>query len=253
MIHATIFDTAENRSFWKKLSESNLKLTFADKFSDIVICDIIIIANSCTDSRAFDILKFAKSSQSFKKIPVAILSSSAETKRQIELLDMGFDDVWTLPMCGDIFMKRIDGLTAAFGKEQLSFENLLAITDDGRRGAYCVPSCDFPNIYKFVLRMLQRVRKNAQLLRMTLVTDQNMSEQSINDVMFTLTRAVTSCLRRGDIISTCDKNQIIVLLIGANDEGGHLVASRIVSSFYGRCSDSSFEITYDIQEVVPNE
>lgn len=253
MIHATIFDKQENRTFWEGISESSLTLTFAEKFSDIVVCDIIIISNSCNDSRAAEILKFAKSSHEFRKIPVAVLSESSETKRQIELLDMGFDDVWTLPMCRDIFIKRIDGLTAAFGKEQLSFENLLAITDDGRRGAYCVPSCDFPNIYKFVLRMLQRVKKNAQLLRMTLVSDKNMNEQNQNEVMFTLTRAVTSCLRRGDIISTCDKNQIIVLLIGANDEGGHLVASRIVSSFYSRCSDSSFEITYDIQEVIPNE
>ena len=253
MIHVTVFDKSENNAFWKNLSENSLELTFAEKFADVVLCDIIIITNFCSIERAKEILKLAKASPELKKIPVAVMVSDADCNVQAELLKSGFDDVWSLPMCSEIIIKRIDGLTAAFGKEQLSFEKLIAITDDGRRGAYCVPSCDFPNIYKFVLRMLQRVKKNAQLLRMNLINKQNMSEQNLNDVMSTLTHAVTSCLRRGDILSTCDGNQIIVLLIGANDEGGHLVANRIVSSFYSRCPDSSFEITYDIQEVIPKD
>ena len=42
---------------------------------------------------------------------------------------------------------------------------------------------------------------------------------------------------------------MLVLLIGADDEGGHLVANRIVSSFYSECDDSDLELTYDIRAV----
>ena len=59
------------------------------------------------------------------------------------------------------------------------------------------------------------------------------------------------CLRRGDIASVCGKDQIVVLLIGADDDGGHLVANRIVSSFYSECDDDSFTLEYDIHEIKP--
>jgi hypothetical protein len=49
--------------------------------------------------------------------------------------------------------------------------------------------------------------------------------------------------------SVCGSDQVLVLLIGADDEGGHLAANRIVSSFYNECSDDSFELTYDIREI----
>ena len=49
--------------------------------------------------------------------------------------------------------------------------------------------------------------------------------------------------------SVCGDDRVVILLIGADDEGGHLVASRIVSSFYSKCEDDSYELSYDIREV----
>ena len=44
-------------------------------------------------------------------------------------------------------------------------------------------------------------------------------------------------------------DRVVVLLIDADDNGGHLVASRIVSSFYSECDDDAFELSYDITEI----
>ncbi len=35
----------------------------------------------------------------------------------------------------------------------------------------------------------------------------------------------------------------------ADDDGGHLVANRIVSNFYSECDDDNFEVRYDIREL----
>ena len=64
-----------------------------------------------------------------------------------------------------------------------------------------------------------------------------------------LSEEIRKCLRRGDIASVCGEDRILVLLIGADHEGGQLVAERIVSSFYSECDDDSFEVSYDLREV----
>ena len=75
------------------------------------------------------------------------------------------------------------------------------------------------------------------------------SSAARHKVMHTLSEAVRLCLRRGDMASVCGDDSVIVLLIGADDSGGHLMASRIVSSFYSECDDDAFELSYDIREV----
>ena len=132
--------------------------------------------------------------------------------------------------------------------KMITLENLMDVRD-GNEGAYCVRSGDFTNIFRFVLRVLERTGKDAQILVLTLSSDEKHSISSQKSVMTTLSEAVRMCLRRGDMSSVCGDDKILVLLIGADDEGGHLVASRIVSSFYSECTDDSYEITYDIKEV----
>ena len=63
-----------------------------------------------------------------------------------------------------------------------------------------------------------------------------------NGTMNLLSEAVKMCLRRGDISSVCSKNQIVILLMDADDDGGHLVANRMVGNFYSECEDSDLEL-----------
>ena len=64
-----------------------------------------------------------------------------------------------------------------------------------------------------------------------------------------LSEEIRKCLRRGDISTICSEDKILVLLIGADEEGGRLVAERVVSSFCNECDDDSYEVTYDLREV----
>ena len=99
---------------------------------------------------------------------------------------------------------------------------------------------------------MERLEKQCQALIFTLDKDEK-SEKETDDVMDILSDAVKICLRRGDIFSVCQSNQIAIILMGADDDGGHLVANRIVSNFYSKCYDDDFSLTYDIREIEPEK
>ena len=253
MIHAVIIDKEANRSAWESLSCDTVKITVCSCVSDLPCCDAVLISDSLSASDIAATLASVKAQEGFKSVPTAAITDNHSTDHQAELLAGGFDDIIHMPLCSDLIIRRIEGLSYiipySLSTDGFSFESLMDIRDDGKHGAYSVDSADFANIYRFVLRILQRLKKNAQILMLTLEGGSG-DEERKKKIMQTLANAVRLCLRRGDMASVCGSSQIVVLLLGADDEGGHLVANRIVSSFYSECSDDSYKLDYDIREVV---
>lgn len=253
MFHVVIIDKEAKRSFWEEYSDERVKVIVCSCAADLPCCDAVLISDELSGIDALSALSKVRSMEGFRTVPAAAVTSDGSEEHQKLLLYGGFDDVMRMPVCKELFARRIEGLSNILPYHLtttgFSFECLMDIRDDGRDGAYSVQSGDFANIYKFVLRVLQRLKKSAQVLVLTLDSGNNVEDNN-KKVMHTLSDDVRMCLRRGDMATVFSEKQIVVLLIGADDNGGHLVANRIVSSFYSECSDDSYHLDYDIREVV---
>lgn len=255
MIHAVILDKEENFSYWQEISFGDISITLTSDISSIPCCDTVILSEQLNGRPIEENYEKLRSLQGFKSVPAAAVTFDHSSDRQDELLKIGFDDVLRLPLCDKLILRRIEGLASmlpyTLSGDRFSFESLIDIRDDGKSGAYSVQSGDLSTIYRFVIRILQRLGTSAQVLLLKLACDSDDLQEKVNQVMQILANDVRLCLRRGDIASVCGKDQIVVLLIGADDDGGHLVANRIVSSFYSECDDDSFTLEYDIHEIKP--
>ena len=188
-----------------------------------------------------------------KNIPV-IAAANTDCAGQERLFALGADDILQLPASEKLLARRIEELICYCSESDELLPDFLDLSDisieNSESGSFKVQEHDFMNLYRFVLRLLERVNESAQILVFTLNCDfDDAAEQQLYDQ---LSAAVHKCLRRGDISSKCQNGKILVLLVGANDDGGHLVANRIMNNFYGDCDDDSCSLSYNIREIKPN-
>lgn len=257
MRHILIFDTPENASELTALAGDEYSAETAGSADELLETaarktpDAVIINSGIAGEAALLIKALRKAARRY--IPVAFTASGAGVSAQERLCEAGADDIFNLPMCGSLLKMRLDRLTGNTCPHSYSYEKYCdfdkLIEDVSEKseakGSFSVEQTDFANIYKFIARGLERSGKSVQALMLTLSCDEESEEQGIS----MLSEAAKICLRKGDISSVCSKNQVVVLLIGADDDGGHLVANRIVSNFYSECDDDSFSLNYDIREV----
>lgn len=253
MIHAVILDKTENFQKWAGISCDDLRLTMRSEISDIPCCDTVIISEELNSRPIQENLAEVKSLKGFKSVPTAAVTYDHSSEKQEELLELGFDDILRLPLCKSLIIRRLEGLSSmlpySLSYDRFDVESLMDIRDDGRSGAYSVHSADLSTLYRFIIRILKRLGTKAQVLTMKLNCNNEQSMDRLDQTAQILANDIRLCLRRGDIASVCSQNQMVALLIGADDDGGHLVANRIVSSFYSECDDDSFNLEYDIHEI----
>lgn len=258
MKQIAIIDSKKYEHLWKSMIAGDFLFEIAESasdFADKTMFDAVIVSADFAGGRIKDTISEAKNALPLKDKPMAVLTADCDCEKQDYLCSCGVDDILRLPMCAKFLANRIKLLIAAFPEMKsekevsVDFDELMNSVEQSRKtkGAMRVPKNEFANICNFVLRGIERSKKSAQVLLFTLNSDDTDINSSI--IMKTLSDAVQQCLRRGDMSSVCGKNQVLVLLIGADDDGGHLVANRIVSNFYSECDDEAFELQYDIREI----
>lgn len=186
-------------------------------------------------------------------LSVLAVTNDSSAENQEYLLELGAEDVATFPVCPELLRKRIRNLDSLYRDSSKVLSDLSRPSDlyieNGGMGSLKVQQHDFINLYRFVLRLLERMEVSAQMLVFSLYfKDESAEDPQLTDL---LSSAVHKCLRRGDISTKCESGRIVVILLGANDDGGHLVANRIVSNFYSECDDENYKLTYDICEIRP--
>ncbi len=216
---------------------------------------VILISGDFAGDRLIKIVKIIRKTRVTSAAPILVYTADDDCSHQSAMLECGADDVMHFPLCKELIIKRINAVMpvhTSSEERKFNFDEFMDSVSEKvhRQGSYQVKSDDFANIYKFVMRGLERSSKRVQVLLMTLSGCGIDTAKDYNSkVMSTLASAVQVCLRRGDISSVCSKNQIVILLMDADDDGGHLVANRIVSNFYGECDDGDYELQYDIREL----
>ena len=249
MYSAAVVDNIGNIEKWKEL---NPRIKFYQEITGNE-ADVFLLCQDFLGDKLSGIINAVKANMK----NAAVVTSDSSIENQKYLCGIGADDIIFMPVSPELLTKRINSLTAS-GTDVLekSCVNVSCFVEleetNGGNGAYLVHRQNFGDIYKFVLRIMERLEKKCQALIFTL--DKNEECQKETDaVMEILSDAVKICLRRGDIFSVCESNQIVVILMGADDDGGHLVANRVVSNFYSKCYDDDFTLEYDIKEIEPEK
>lgn len=78
-----------------------------------------------------------------------------------------------------------------------------------------------------------------------------LSPRSLGIAMENLKQLVISNLRKGDVVSRCSPNQLIVMLSQANYEGSCIACQRVIKTFERQYPHSPAEIKYSVQPLEP--
>lgn len=134
----------------------------------------------------------------------------------------------------------------------LQLQMLLGEKSD-RKGAYKVEYDGFKKIYRFVNRCVERSNQEVQIVLFTIESSSNIAEQDreavIDLAMEQLDDAVCISLRRGDVATSCNSSQYVVILMDASNENGEMVARRIQKKWMEKVENDDLKLTYQMRSV----
>lgn len=207
--------------------------------------ECVLISQEFAGQRLVDMLRTLKT----LLIPAGVATFQADIDNQDYLMDCGAEDVLVLPMAGRVLRKRLLSLAESSVLPHTSVD--FAAFDKIREanhgaGSFVVQENDFANIYRFVVRLLDRLDQKAQLIIFNFDSDLGPFIEIAN--VYDFIKIVQAVLRRGDICSICGQ-QVFVILLGADKEGGQKVVQRMIDTFNAHYNDDTCEITYEMREI----
>lgn len=110
---------------------------------------------------------------------------------------------------------------------------------------------NFARIYQFVEKLIERSGKPMQTLLLSLIPH-NHAKCTPKDLMYAneiLSKSIQMTLRKNDVMTNYSDSQMLVLLVDADDAGGHFATNRIINTFFGLYEDEKYQIDYDIRPV----
>ncbi|MBR3630436.1 MAG: hypothetical protein IKN55_08205 [Oscillospiraceae bacterium] len=182
-------------------------------------------------------------------IPLAVVTYDGTTENQEFLAGCGADDVIVFPIAGKLLRNRLELLCGSpvYSPDDLDFSAFDRIRESNQgKEPFIVPKHDFENVYRFVIRLLERLDQKAQFIIFTFTSDCGPVVES--QCIMNFTRIVQACLRRGDISAVYGR-QVFIILMGADDIGGHMVIGRVMDAFTAHFDDENCEITFDMREI----
>ncbi|MDO4864070.1 MAG: hypothetical protein Q4A05_07865 [Ruminococcus sp.] len=177
-------------------------------------------------------------------VPVCIVSFNTSFKAQEQFALSGADDVLILPMYGALIEKRINRLCG--DTEAADFSFIDDVSENVGQGSFRVDEADFRKLYEFVRRLLERLEKDAHLVKFSFSSrfGSRIEPEMVND----FTSVVQRCLRKGDI-SCKSGHSLYVILLGADRDGAEVVAKRLIETFWSVCDDDAYDIDYVIKPI----
>lgn len=224
--------------------EFQIQFTGQPSFSGPVDC--VLISQQYAKNQLPDFLSQLKQF----RIPSAVVTFDGTIDNQEYLLEQGANDVIVLPICTKLLKQRIHALTdtPVHSDEEMNFTAFDRIMESNQgNGSFIVAEHDFMNIYRFVSRVLERLNQKAQLIIFNFNSDLGPIIES--DYVLNFLKIVQTSLRRGDITSVYGK-QVLVILMGADENGGQSVIDRVVNTFNAHYNmDEECDVTYEMREI----
>lgn len=116
--------------------------------------------------------------------------------------------------------------------------------------------CDltvFTVVYRYMIKVLDRIGMSAYLMLYTLTDKDQMpieKQDVLEDVREAMFQAVKMSVRRSDLYTRYGKNQFLILLVGSNRKGCERVAARIQKNFSELNTRRRVGICYTISSIM---
>lgn len=130
----------------------------------------------------------------------------------------------------------------------LKYLSDLISRSDANNGAYVLEYDNFPQVYNFIRRFVERNQHEVQIVLFTVEQKQgrNCSPQDIETVLEALQNAIFYSLRRVDVSTRYSSKQVVVVLMDTTPENGEKVAGRILEEYHKIIKTDKVEIEYSI-------
>lgn len=119
-------------------------------------------------------------------------------------------------------------------------------------GAYCCSYPSFLDLYHVVVRMGERTGIQATLMVCTMdwqpQEDAVDGQEQLNRKMELLRQVILSGIRAEDVYTRYSENQFLVLLLGANEENGRMIAKRLENNWLRISGDGKTKLKFTVQQ-----
>ncbi len=219
--------------------------------------DFILIAAQENFSYFFP--KKEQFQQDHPRIPILFLWIEEEHLHILSCSNLRYMNGKTIPKSQDSLLEYLNlSLSKAQSIAVAEHPQLRDIQSDIRNhypqtecGAIQVEYDNFTSIFQFVEQLAARSGQSVQTLLLTLrpATEQTGSEEQRQIAMSLLREAIQQTLRKNDVLTGCSDSQFLVLLMDADDDGGHLAVNRIFNTFLGLYDGDAYRLHYDIRPI----
>lgn len=234
-----------------------LKKILASDYELVQDCpDFILIAAKEEFSYFFGAKE--KLQQNFPEVPMLFLWIEEDRVHILSCSNLQYMDGKTIPRSEECLLTYLNESFADMRENNhCEQQRLTDIQSEMRsnypeQGALKVEYDNFASIFQFVEQLAKRSGQFVQMLLLSLVPsaagrDENGDEFRLAKKL--LTEAVQQTLRKNDVLTGCSDSQMLVLLMDADDDGGHFAANRIFNTFLGLYDGSAYELHYDVKPV----
>jgi|GEM_PF-2136148 len=191
----------------------------------------------------------------FPEVPMLFLWIEDTCLRIVSCSNLRYMNGITIPKSPDSLLRYLnDSLMPDAG----DLQKLPEIQTDIRShytqkdtGAIKVEYDNFASIFQFVEQLAARSGQSVQTLLLSLLPAGGRAHNYdlLRDARALLNEAILRTLRKNDVMTGCSDSQFLVLLMDADDDGGHLAANRIYNTFLGLYEGDAYQLHYDIKPI----
>ncbi len=119
-------------------------------------------------------------------------------------------------------------------------------------GAYFCTYPSFMDIYRIIVRTMERSGQSVYLLLCTILDERQKrmeDSESLKELSESLAEAIQETLRRGDAFTRYNLSQYLVLLTGTRREDCHIATSRIDTCFRKKISSRRVHVNYRVASI----
>ena len=137
-------------------------------------------------------------------------------------------------------------------KSGLEYLNAVMRRNDDNRGSYFVEYDSFHYIYNYIRRSIDRNHRDVQVVLFTINfvrEGENVEHPEVEKAVEALSKAISDCIRREDVSTKYSSNQLIVILMDADNSKAEAAIRRILDEFDSLYQNRDIRIEFGMAQM----
>ena len=113
----------------------------------------------------------------------------------------------------------------------------------------------FARLYEYIVNLEKRYSHQFKLVMITLEsnTEENPRVEDLEKAMFCMEQSIRQMIRNVDVVTRYSRQQFLVILLEADDEGVRIVLDRIFRGYFKMNGSTIFAPSYSIADMNEGE